>query len=181
MRLVLGSFVAAAIAISVPAVPASAQAQAGISVGMQIVDANGGLVGTVAEVKGDNLLVKTDKHEAMLPKTSFSVGQGKLLFGMTQAQLNAEIEKSLSAASASVVAGATVNGTGGATVGKIDAVADGKVTIALTSGQKIQVLDSAVRGNADGTVSIGYTADQLQELVKKATAAQSGLSETSGQ
>src|SRR5689334_15259456 len=108
MRLVLGSFVAAAIAVSAPIAPASAQAQGAISAGMQITDANGGLVGTVAEVKGDNLLVKTDKHEALLPKASFAVGQGKLMFGMTQAQLDAEIEKSLSAANASVVAGATV-------------------------------------------------------------------------
>ena len=180
MRLVLGSFVAAAIAISAPVTPASAQAQGGIAVGMQITDASGGVVGTVAEVKGDNLLVKTDKHEALLPKASFSVGQGKLLFGLTQAQLDAEIEKSLSAASASVVAGATVNGSGGTEVGKIEAVADGKVTIALTSGQKIQVLDSAVRGNADGTVSIGYTSAQLQDLVAKATAGSDSATAKSG-
>src|SRR6185437_2178382 len=73
------------------AAPAVAQAPAGINVGMQITDTSGGAVGTVAEVKGDNLLVKTAKHEVMLPKSSFSVSNGKLLFGMTQAQLDAEI------------------------------------------------------------------------------------------
>jgi hypothetical protein len=170
MRLIFGTFVAAAIGISAPLAPAAAQAQAGITVGMQIVDPSGAPVGSVAGLKGDNLVVKTDKHEVQLPKTSFTVNQGKLLFGMTQARLNAEIEKTLSAASASVVAGATVNGVAGTPVGKIDAIADGKVTIALTAGQKIQVPQDAVRGNPDGTVTIGYTSAQLQELVEKATA-----------
>ena len=38
-------------------------------------------------------MIKTDKHEALLPKASFTVDGGKLLFAMTQAQLNAEIEE----------------------------------------------------------------------------------------
>ena len=170
MRLILGTFVAAAVGISVPLAPAAAQAQGSITVGMQVVDPSGGAVGSVVALKGNNLVVKTNKHEVQLPKTSFRADQGKLLFGMTQAQLNAEIEKSLNAASASVVAGATVNGIGGTGVGKIDAVADGKVTIALTAGQKIQVPQDALRGNTDGTVTIGYTSAQLQELGATATA-----------
>ncbi len=180
MRLILGSFVAAAIAIA-PLAPAVAQAQASITVGMQVVDAAGGTVGTVSALSGDNLVLKTDKHEVQLPKTSFTVNQGKLLFGMTQAQLNAEAEKSLSAASAAIVAGATVKGVGGTEVGKIDAVADGKVTIALASGQKVELSQDGLRGNADGTVTIGYTSEQLQDLVAKAGGAASGAAETSGQ
>ena len=181
MRLILGSLIAAGIAVSAPVAPAAAQGQGSISVGMQIVDASGGAVGTVSAVKGDNLVVKTDKHEVQLPKASFTVDNGKLLFGMTKAQLNAEVEKSLTASTAAIAAGATVNGTGGAAVGKIDAVADGKVTVALSSGQKIQFSQDALRGNADGTVTIGYTSEQLQDLVAKAAAAQSGGVETGGQ
>jgi len=181
MRLILGSFVAAVIAISAPIAPAAAQAQPGISVGMQVVDAAGGAVGTVSAVKGDNLVVKTDKHEVQLPKSSFTVSEGKLLFGMTRAQLNAEAEKSLSASNAAIAAGATVKGAGGTPVGQIDAVADGKVTIALSSGQKIQLSQEALRGNTDGTVTIGYTSEQLQDLVAKAAGAASGAAETNGQ
>lgn len=170
MRLILETFVAAAVGISAPLAPVAAQAQGSITVGMQVVDPAGGTVGSVAALTGDNLVVKTDKHEVQLPKASFRADNGKLLFGMTQAQLNAEIEKSLTAASASVVAGATVNGIGGTSVGKIDVIADGKVTIALTAGRKIQVPQDALRGNPDGTVTIGYTSAQLQELVGQATA-----------
>jgi preprotein translocase subunit YajC len=161
MRLIIATLAATALAIAAPAA-----AQAGFTPGMQVTDAAGGRVGTVSSINGDNLLIKTDKHEVMLPKTSFTAADGKLLFGMTQAQLDAEIEKNLAAASASVVAGATVNGVSGAPVGKIEALADGNATIALDGGRKIQVQQSALRGNADGSVTIGYTADQLQALLQ---------------
>jgi len=114
MRLILGTFAALGIAL---AAPAAAQ-----SVGMQIVDTAGAPVGTVTAIQGDNLLVKTDKHEALLPKASFALHDGKLLFGLTQAQLDSKIEESAAASQKSIVAGATVNGTGGAAVGKIEAV-----------------------------------------------------------
>lgn len=172
MRLILGTITALGLALAAPLAPA--QAQAAISVGMQVTDTTGAAVGSVAALKGDNLLVKTDKHEVLLPKTSFSVSDGKLLFGMTQAQLNAEVEKSLAAANASIAAGATVQGLGGTDLGKIEAVDSGNVTIALQSGKKFQVSATSLRGNADGTVTIGYTAEQLDALVKGSEGAQSG-------
>jgi preprotein translocase subunit YajC len=165
MRLILGTFAALGIAL---AAPAAAQ-----SVGMQIVDTAGAPVGTVTAIQGDNLLVKTDKHEALLPKASFTLHDGKLLFGLTQAQLDSKIEESAAASQKSIVAGATVNGTGGAAVGKIEAVDNDKVTIALTSGKKIQVPSTGLRGNADGTVAIGYTAEQLDALVNGGASAPS--------
>jgi preprotein translocase subunit YajC len=162
------------------AAPAAAEAQAGISVGMQITDASGGPVGTVAAVEGANLLVKTDKHEALLPKSSFSIAEGKLLFGMTQAQLDSEIEKNLAASNAAIAAGATVKGISGAQVGTIDSVADGKATIKLQDGKKIAVPQEGLRGNADGSVTIGYTADQLQALVQGTGSAAAPSGDNSG-
>lgn len=168
MRLIFVTLTTLGLAL---AAPAAAQ-----SVGMPVVDATGAPVGTVTAIRGDNLQVKTDKHEALLPKSSFTVSGAKLLFGLTQAQLNAEIEKSTAASQQAIVAGATVTGAAGTPVGKIEAVEDGKVTIALDSGQRIQVPVSGLRGNADATVTIGYTADQLQALVTQGAGA-----ETSGQ
>jgi preprotein translocase subunit YajC len=163
MRLILGTLTAVGIAMASPAV---AQAQAGIMPGMQVTDSSGGAVGMVAAVKGDNLLVRTNKHEVMLPKTSFTVAKGKLLFGMTQAQLDAEVEKGMAAANAAIVAGATVKGVGGSQLGTIDTVADGQVTITLQDGKKIAVAQEGLRGNPDGTVTIGYSAAQLEALVQ---------------
>ena len=157
MRLILGTFAALGVAI---AAPAAAQ-----SVGMQIVDTTGAPVGTVTAVQGDNLQIKTDKHEALLPKASFTLNNGKLLFGLSQAQLDSKIEESAAASQKAIVAGATVNGAGGTSVGKIEAVDADKVTIALASGKRIAVPSSGLRGNSDGTVTIGYTAAQLDALV----------------
>jgi hypothetical protein len=151
--------------------PAAAQAPT-INVGMSVTDSAGGQVGIVSAMKGDNLVIKTDKHEVMLPRTSFTAAEGKLLFGMTQAQLNAEIEKNLAAANAAIVAGATVKGLTGSSLGTIDALADGNATIALEGGKLIQVQQAALRGNSDGSVTIGYTAEQLQSLLQDASAPQ---------
>jgi preprotein translocase subunit YajC len=155
-----GILVGAALAIAFPAAPALAQTQAA-TVGMPVTDANGGAVGTVIAIQGDNIQVKTDKHEALLPKSSFAVDGNKLLFGMTQAELNDAIEKTLDAANAAVAAGATVKGLSGAEIGKIDSVTDGGVVIALSSGKKIQVAKTGVRGNPDGAVTVGLTAEQV--------------------
>jgi len=180
MRLTSGILSAALIALSTPAV---VQAQATPAPGMQVIDTNGGAVGIVTAVKGENLLIKTDKHEALLPKASFTVAEGKLLFAMTQAQLDAEIEKSQAAASASIVAGASVKGLGGTAIGTIDSLTGDDVVIALSSGQKIQVAKASLRGNADGTATIGYTSEQLQALVAQSTkpADSSGATEPAGE
>lgn len=165
MRLIIGMLTTLGVAV---AVPAGAQAQAGINPGMQVTDASGAPVGTVKEVEGSNLLIRTDKHEALLPSASFTVSDGKLLFGMTQAELDTQIEKSLAASSVAIVAGAPVKGLGGTQVGTIDTVADGKATIELKDGKKIAVPQQGLRGNADGTVTIGYSETQLEALVKGA-------------
>jgi len=162
MRYILSAFTGLAVAFAVPTAPAVAQAPAAISVGMQVTDSAGAPVGTVKAVQGDNLLIATDKHEALLPKASFTPSEGKLLFGMTQAQLNTEIEKAGAAADAAIVVGATVKGTGGATVGTIEAVADDGITIVLPSGKKVRVAKASVRGDADGSVVIGLTPEQIE-------------------
>jgi len=167
MRIILGTFAAAGLLL---AAPAAAQPQAAITVGMQVTDASGAPVGTVAGINGSNLLIKTAKHEAQIPRASFSVSNGKLLFGMTQAQLDAQIEQSSAAASASIAAGASVKGVGGAAIGTIDSVADGNVTITLQDGKKIAVPQTGLRGNSDGTVTIGLTAAQLDARVQGAAA-----------
>jgi len=166
MRLTLGTFAALGVAL---AAPAAAQ-----SVGMQIVDTAGAPVGTVTAINGDNIQVKTDKHEALLPKSSFTLNNGKLLFGMTQAQLDSKIDESAAASQKAVVAGATVNGSSGSAIGKIEAVDNGQVTVSLTSGKRIAMPSAALRGNADGTATIGYTAEQLDALVNGAASATAG-------
>ena len=159
------------------AAPQAALAQ--VAAGMQVVDTNGGAVGTVKSVEGDNILVDTGAHQAMLPKASFTPSQGKLFFGMTKAQLDAEIEKSATAANAAIKAGATVKEVSGSAVGTIETVESGNATIKLSSGQSVAVPLSGLRGNTDGSVLIGLTAEQLQAQVQASASA--SASPTGGQ
>jgi len=162
MRLAIVSLAFASMTFAAPSVARTA--------GMQVVDTSGGAVGTVVSVSGDNVVIKTDKHQVALPKTSFTSHDGKLLFSMTQAQLNAETEKSLAAAAASIAAGASVKGSAGSVVGTIDAVDAESVTIKLQSGALIRVPRSGVAAGGDGVV-VGLTAEELEAQATAAEAA----------
>ena len=138
-----------------------APAQAGMAVGAKVSDANGGEVGSISKVDGQFVVVKTDKHEVRLPVTSFTAHNGGFLFGMTRDQLNAEVEKTLAAANAKIVAGASVTGSQGGNVGTIEAIDDQFVTVKLVSGQKVRLPRAAVAPGPNGAV-IGMTVAELE-------------------
>lgn len=159
MKLVLRSIAVLSLTVAAPMAPSIAQ-----NAGTQVVDTSGGAVGTVVRVDGPNVVIKTNQHEVALPKTSFTAHEGKLLFGMTQAQLNAEVEKSKVEAAKSIAAGVTVKGSSGAVVGTIDAVDEETITIKLASGSLVRVPRSGVAAG-NGEVVIGLTAEELQASV----------------
>lgn len=159
---------AASIAIvPITPTPAVGATPAEVRPGMQVVDPAGDPVGSVTAVKGDALVLKTDKHEVQLPLTSFTASEGKLLFGMTAAQLNAETEKAMATANTAITVGAQVYGSGGVLAGTIEAVDEELVTIKLTTGVSVRLPRSSMAGSDKGAV-IGLTADQLAELAAQA-------------
>lgn len=137
------------------------------AVGMMVVDTQGGAVGTITAVAVDTVTVKTVKHEAELPKTSLTISEGKALFGLTQAQLDASVEQAL-AARPGLQVGAAVKSAGGESVGTIEAVDANSVTIALTAGQRISIPRSGIALEADGSGRIGLTAAELQAKLEAA-------------
>jgi len=153
---------------------ATVQAPAGpvattFGVGMPVVDTQGGAVGTITAVATETVTVKTAKHQAELPKTSLTISEGKALFGLTQADLDASIESSLATATkAELRVGATVKGTGGASVGTIDAVEPDNVTVRLSGGQRINIPRSGIAVDAEGGGVIGLSAAELEAQVKAA-------------
>jgi preprotein translocase subunit YajC len=151
---------------STPMAPTFAQTATAnaFAVGSVVTDAKGGPVGTVTAVNGDVVTVKTDRVEANLAKSSFTPNEGKLLVGLTQAELNAAVEKDKAAAEASLAVGAEVKGTGGATLGTIDAIDTEFVTIKLASGNKVRIPRNGIAGAATGAV-IGLTVEQLEAQV----------------
>jgi len=173
-NLALATAIAAA---AFPITLASAATTAQVAPGMQVVDPSGNTVGTVTAVKGDALVLKTDKHEVQLPLTSFTAHEGKLLFGMTAIQLNAETEKAMAAADAAVTVGAQVYGLNGTLAGTIEALDDSLVTIKLTSGEAVRLPRSGIAGSEKGAV-LGVTAAQLSELASQAGGSQDDGSAT---
>lgn len=149
--------------------PPSAPLVTALSVGMAVIDVSGSAVGTITALAADAVTVRTDKHEATLPRTSLAISDGKALFGMTQIQLNASIERTLAAhANAALNVGAAVKGKDGASVGTIDAVDAANVTIRLANGQRISIPRSGIAIDAAGTGTIGITAAELEAQVKAA-------------
>lgn len=140
--------------------PAFAQA-GGFTVGTEVLDSSGNPVGTVTAVNGDVVTVKTDKLDANLGKASFAEQDGKLYIGMSQADLNAAIEKDKAAAEASLAAGAEVKDSTGATAGTIEAIDAEFVTIKLASGKSVRMPRNGIAGSANGAV-IGLTVADLE-------------------
>ena len=157
-------FVAALLAAAPVTAVVAQEAAPAVTVGMQVVDATGQPVGTVASRRDDSVTVKTDKHEVPLSTSSFAVRDGKAYFGMTQAQLNAEYEKSLAAAQASLTPGSVVKGLNGQRLGTIDSIDDQKVVLKLDSGQSVELPRSGVAGGPDGAV-VGITAEDLAKQI----------------
>jgi preprotein translocase subunit YajC len=137
--------------------------------GMSVVDPSGGSVGLVTGVNGDTLILKTDKYELALPMASFTASEGKLLFGMTAAQLNAQAAEQAAANSAAIAAGAQVFGSDGSLAGTVEAVQDALVTIKLAGGQAVQLAKASVRGSDKGVV-LGVTTAKINEMAAEAAA-----------
>lgn len=157
---------AAAFLASAP-IATAASAQAAIAPGTQVVDPSGNPVGTVAAVKGNDLIIKTDRHEVLLPATSFTPDEGKLLFGMTRAELNAETDQALAEAEAKLAAGAAVHGSDGTLAGQIEEIDDSVVTVKLTSGELVRMPRSAIAPAEHGAV-LGVSAEELKAMASGA-------------
>ena len=157
MRLLAALASAALLAAS----PAFAQADS-FAVGAEVLDGSGNAVGTVTAVNGDVVTVKTDKLDANLGKGSFAQQDGKLYVGMTQAELNATVEKENAAAEASLAVGAAVKDSAGASAGTIEAIDAEFVTLKLASGKSVRLPRNGIAGSSAGAV-IGLTAAELEQ------------------
>jgi preprotein translocase subunit YajC len=155
---------ALAVASLVPILPAAAQNAAfnpSAMVGKTVLDPAGKPVGQVTGQREGLLFVKTDRHETSLPTSSFTFQQNKLYIAFTQAELNAEVDKTVALVNASLTPGAAVKGSGGNVIGKIHSLDAQYVAIDLTNGQTIRIPRNSIAGTAKGAV-IGMTQEQLE-------------------
>ena len=146
----------------------AASAQAGLRAGATVTDPQGGEVGTITSVDGQFLVLRTDRHEARLPVTSFTATDNAVLFGLTRDQLNAQIEQALAQAQQAIAVGAIVHDREGAVIGPIEAVDNEGVTVRLGE-QPIRIPRSGVAPAQNGVV-IGATLAELQAQLAAASA-----------
>jgi hypothetical protein len=169
--LALGACGLPAAALSTPA-PTQAAAP-GIAAGMAVIDQSGNAVGQVERVDGDYLVVRTDRHAARLPRASFTPYQGRLLFGMTRDQLNAEVDRSLATAQAQIAPGAPLRGAGGTVAGTIESLEQDFVVVRLVSGERVRLPRASVAPGPDGAVMTA-TAAELREFAAEAASPTGG-------
>lgn len=150
------------------------QSTPGITVGTAIVDDAGNPVGNVVSIQGSDVIVRTDRHEARIPRSSLWVSRGRVVLSMTRAQLNAAVERltpppvvQAQSAPVQIAPGTVVLGTAGAVAGTIEAVGQDNITLRLTSGQSVNIPRSAVGATAQGGV-ISITAEELQRRAEQA-------------
>ncbi len=126
-------------------------------------------MGTVSRVDGQFVILKTDKHEARLPVSSFTAHNGGLLVAMTRDELNAAVEKTMAEASQKITVGAIVSGSQGGTVGTINALDEQFVTVKLGSGKLVRLPRTSIAPGPNGAV-IGMTVAELEAAAAAAAA-----------
>jgi hypothetical protein len=143
--------------------PAFAQTAAAPSVqaGATVKDTTGAPVGTIESVNGPNAVLATGRNKVQVPLTSFAQGTDGLVFGLTQAQLDAEADKAAQASlQAALKPGAAVNDTTGAPVGTIESI-EGSNAVLATAKNKVTVPVTGFVAGPNNTLVVGSTAAQI--------------------
>jgi len=155
-------FLAAAAFAAIALAPGAATAQvpAGVELGATVKDVQGGVVGTITAINGTNVTIRTDRLDATVPATSFTVHEGDVLFGMTQAQLDAAVDQANQAAQAAFAVGTQVKDRDGAVVGAVQALDAETVTVQMGE-QQIRLPRTALAASG-GALVTGATLAELQ-------------------
>jgi hypothetical protein len=166
-KLVAASLLAMA---SVPvAVHAQAAANAGIAVGATVYGPDGGEVGKIERVSGDDVIVDTGTNHAALPSSSFAKGANGPRIGFTKVQLDAAIkqanDQAMAALQSALVPGAAVFGADDVQVGTVKQVkAEGSVVLSGATGEFALPKEQFHMG-AKG-VTVAYTSADLAKALK---------------
>lgn len=168
------SAVAAAQAPAAPptTAPTAAAPSTGIAAGQIIYDPQGGEVGTVESISGENIVVNTGTNRATLASNAFSTGPKGPVLNTTRAQLDSAVADAASKAKAAtktaLVADAEVRGKDGTVVGKIKVVEGANVVLERPAGP-VSVPNQYFTTDANGLV-LTITSAELDTAARAATA-----------
>ena len=149
--------VGALVAIA-PVTPAMAQA-------LEIVDPAGNKVGYMVSMDTETGLItlKTDKYEVQLPKGSFTPNGETLMFSMTQAELNAEVERGKKELADTASVGRAVRDADLQPAGVIEAMTDDAVMVRLANNTIVAIPHNGITPHLDGAI-LGYRNADLEPL-----------------
>lgn len=161
-KIVLSSLTLGILAAASPVManPAPVAAQAGFAPGAKVSDTQGGEVGTITSVDGDFVILKTDRHEVRLPKTSFTAVDDGFIMAMTRDQVNAAVDQAQAKAADSIAVGAVVRDTSGGVVGTIQELDEQFATLKLPN-IVVKLPLSSIAPSPSGPV-IAMTAAELE-------------------
>ena len=158
------------------AAPCLAQAQPAatppaFTVGANVYDVSGGLVGTIDSVTPTAVTVSTGTNKVGLSPGSFGKSDKGPTISMTRAELDAASEKAKADAMAAfrtqIVAGAVVHGVQGQPIGTIKSVTGDTVLVTTDKGEV--TLPVTAFGPGSNGILIGMTADQFDAAVAAQT------------
>ena len=139
---------------------APALGQATLRVGATVTDPQGGTVGTITSIDGATLMLHTDRHDVRLPVTSFTATDTTVLFGMTQAALDAAVEQAEAATAAAFQVGSVLHDNTGAVVGPITALDADTATVQI--GTNVLRVPRGALAAGHGGLVINATLAQLR-------------------
>lgn len=152
---------------------APAPAAVTVTTGATVYDTAGGVVGTIASTDGTNAVIDTGTVKAAIPLTSLGKGAKGPVLAMTKAQLDAAAGQQQAQATAEfkskLVAGATVYGTGGSSLGTIKSVDASGITLTTANGEA--KLPASGFGPGPQGITLGMSADQLAAAMNAAAPA----------
>lgn len=162
--------------------PAAATATApGLVAGAVVYDPQGGEVGKIESVSGDNVVLDTGTNKATLPKSSFGKGLKGPAISATKAQIDAAVAASMAKADAArdaaLIVGTEVRGKGGAVVGIIKEISGDQVILNRPSG--LVGLNKRLFTAASGGLTLALTSAELDAAAQDA-ASQSADAQEAG-
>lgn len=142
-----------------------------IKQGDNVVDPQGGAVGTIAGVQAGNAIVDTGTHKATLPIASFAKSDKGLMISATKAQLDQMVSAAANELKSQIVVGANVADTTGGSVGKIIEVGADFAVVETAAKNQVRLPLASFAKGPSGPV-IGATAAQLDQAAASAASGQ---------
>jgi hypothetical protein len=165
---VVAATLAPSMAMAQPAPAANASSP--LAAGVTVYDPQGGVVGKVESLAGENVILDTGTVKATLPKTAFGSGAKGPSVNATKAQIEelvaASMAKANAALDAALVPGAEVRGKAGNVIGTVKEV-DGEQVFIQRDAGPVSLTKAAFAMGPSG-LAISLTAAELEVAAKAA-------------